>query len=138
MVSSLATTCRVQRIENRGKETHANNCRILADIASLVDRFVNGEVFHLRGTEDDICVGFCHRGNILIRRSVKDQASETLRRDTEEIEESQKEGNGRIHMGFCALGLASRSSFTSVVASSLRHVYEEVAHLRDSVPIEYT
>ena len=128
-VNGFITCDHVSRAKNRkedGKETHANNCRVFADVASLIGRLVDGEVFHLGGTEDDVCVGFCHRGDILIRWSGRNCALATLVCSGKvRKREIRRKATEESTWGLCALGQTSRSSFTSVVASSLRHVDEE-------------
>ena len=46
--------------------TYTNDCGIVMHIPSLRDWFINSEVFHFRSTEDDICVGFLHRWDVLV------------------------------------------------------------------------
>ena len=71
-------------------------------------RLVDGQIFHLARTEDDILIRIRYGRYELRCGSVggeEDMSAYNANRKSEvEKETGQKEGNGIIHMGFCALG----------------------------------
>ena len=88
-------------------KAHSKNGGIIMDASSRC-RLIHSQIFHFRCTKDDILIWFLNWRNEFGWRPANVIGSVSCWYTQARAEKcGQKEGNGKIHMGLCALGLLS-------------------------------